>query len=312
MRPSDALATAAAGSQPRLPEHLELPAVLALFVAGGGVGYLIVSMGGLGPNRLSETGEFRLWLFLITVQTGMWALAGAVFIGLLRSSFLVETAREARSTVVWAVGAAAVPIVGFTLAASLRSDLTYPLPHRQAKVIVLGMLGSAVALVGVALLAQVQFAFSHWSLGATKAGVESYLQLRAVLERVLGIEGAILGAAILAAGALRNVVVAWHNGDDSSFPPEYVLLWGAFFTLLMALLYAPIYHRIQETGWRMVEAVCPAQEPTSATWAGAYEKRKQVEEMLRLGVGPTASFRAGVAIAAPLLSSIVGVLLGAA
>jgi hypothetical protein len=308
----DALSPSAATKKPPLRERLELPAIIALAICGGGVGYSIVRVGGLGPSEFTTTGEFRLWLFLNTAQTAMWALATVALVRLLRSRALAASAQEARSSVMWTVAVASVPTVGFTLAALAQSNLSYPLPHHDAKLLVLNLLGSAVALAGVAVLARVHFALRHDAFEATAAGVSDYLRLRAVLQQALAIEGAILGAAILAAGALRNVVVAWHNGDDSTYPPEYVLLWGTFFTLLLALLYAPIYRRLLETGRRLVESSCPLEDPTSPDWLAAYEKRKRLEELLQLGITTSASFRSLIAITAPLASSIASLLIGAA
>jgi hypothetical protein len=91
-----------------------------------------------------------------------------------------------------------------------------------------------------------------------------------------------------------------------------VLLYGAFFTLLLAVLYAPVYRRLLEQGRRLVDAVCPVPEPVSAEWSAAYEKRRKLEELLQLQLTTSASFRAGIAIAAPLGSSIFGLLIGAA
>jgi hypothetical protein len=306
------LAPAAAEAELPRRDHLELPATIALALGGGIAGYVVMSIDGLGPHKLSETGEFRLWLFLISTQTALWSLGAAVLVGLLRSSPLADVASPARRKVSWAVGSTAVPIVGFVVAASLRSKLEYPIPHHQAKVIVVSLLGAAVALVGVAALARIDFALRHETFEPTKEGVDAYLRLHAVLQRVLAVEGAILGAAILASGALRNAVVAYHDHDNASFPREFVLLYGTYFTLVLAVLYAPVYRRLLETGRRLVEAAFPAEEPTSPDWPTVYDRRKKLEELLQLQIATSTSFRAGLAITAPLASSIVGLLLGAA
>ena len=122
----------------------------------------------------------------------------------------------------------------------------------------------------------------------------------------------ILGAAILATGSLRNSVVVWHHNDATAFPREFVLMYGGFFTLLLALLYAPVYQTLLDTGRKLVDGACPAVEPRSSAWTDVYEKRKKLEELLQLEVTTSSSFRAGIAIMAPLASSVVGLLLGKA
>jgi hypothetical protein len=65
-------------------------------------------------------------------------------------------------------------------------------------VTILSFIGAGVALMGVLALGRLYFALRHRRLPATKAGIEAYLDLRTVLQRVLAVEGLILGAAILA------------------------------------------------------------------------------------------------------------------
>lgn len=102
--------------------------------------------------------------------------------------------------------------------------------------------------------------------------------LATVLQRILGIEGAI---------------------------------YGAFFTML-ALVYAPIYFTLLQVGRANVDAACKMAEPASTTWLATYEKRRKLEEHVQLEIATSASFRTGVAILAPLTSALVALLLDAA
>jgi hypothetical protein len=108
------------------------------------------------------------------------------------------------------------------------------------------------------------------------------------------------------------VVVAANGKKDSAFPKEHLLRYGAYFSLILALVYAPVYQRLVATGRRLLDDACPADEPVSRDWETSYDKRKKLEELLELGVTTSGSFRAAVAITAPLVSSIVGLLLGKA
>ena len=91
-----------------------------------------------------------------------------------------------------------------------------------------------------------------------------------------------------------------------------MLFYGAYLTLLLALFYAPVYLRLLEAGRANLDAACKLEEPTSPTWADTYDKRKKLQEHLQLEVTTSASFRAGVAILAPLASALVALLLGTA
>jgi hypothetical protein len=302
------LAGRALWDEPPFGERFQLPAVIAIAVVGGAFGVWIISIGGLGPKSFTDTGKFDLWLFLIAVQTALWALGAGLFLLLLWTPPLVDVARQARATAWLATAAVAVPVLGFVAAAG--GNLDYPLPGHEAKVKVLSFIGAGIALIGVFALGRVYYALRHERLEATKDGIESYLELRAVLERVLAVEGAIIGAAILASGALRNLVIASNSNDQSAFPKEHLLLYGAYFSLVLAVVYAPIYQRLLAAGRRLIDDACPAEDPGSDEWTKAYDKRKKLEELLGLDLSTTASFRAAVAITTPLVASIVGLLLG--
>lgn len=316
-------------------KHFELPALIAIAVAGGATGFGIMSIGGLPEdgtdlfgNEFRQSGEFRMWLFLITAQTALWAVAGALLLAPEMRRPLRGLWPDARGPVIASVAATAVPLVSVVTAVSLHSQLDYPLPWHSYKVLALSLVGIGVALIGVAELAFVKFALEHSPPERGKAkDIERYLELHTLLQRVLAIEGAIIGAAVLATGGLRNAVVAYHGfftqdqlqppgsfplQPPTSFPREYVLMYGAFFTLLLAMLYVPVYLRLVEVGRRNVEAACTSEEPASEAWLPAYEKRKKLEELLQLEMATGASFRAGVAILTPLGGALVALLLGAA
>ena len=223
--------------------------------------------------------------------------------------------------------AAAIPLVGFAVLAPLRLTVHNPLPGQQTKFIILNLLGAAVALLGVAEMALVKAALQAEPARGGAADFVRFLELRGVLQRILAVEGTILGAAILVTGALRNAVNAYpgqlraHPGFlhhhpsqkdflHASYPHEYLLLYGAYLTLLLALFYAPVYLRLLEAGRANLDAACPLGDPSSAGWTDSYEKRKKLQEYLQLEVTASASFRAGVAIFAPLASALVALLLG--
>jgi hypothetical protein len=309
--------------------QLELPWLIALALVGGSVGLLVLVVAGIGPTPLVHSAQFRFWVFLIALQTALWALGAGFLLSPPVRTPLAGLWSDARDSVAGNVLAAAVPLVGFAVLASLRSSVHYPMPYHHTKVLVLTLIGSAVALVGVAELILVKVALQREKARGTLSDIERFLELRTVLQRVLTVEGVILGAAILATGALRNAVLAYahylqthpvylhehpHQAAylHATFPHEYVLAYGAYLSLLLALFYAPVYFRLLDIGRKNVDAASKLPEPSSPDWVASYEKRKKLEEHLQLEVTTTASFRAGVAILAPLASALVALLLGTA
>jgi len=251
-----------------------------------------------------------LWLFLIAAQTALWAIAAAALTTVQIRKSLERAWPDARGAVVAYVVAAAVPLYGFVAYASLRTHISDPLPDHRWKLFALETLGTTIALIGVAEFALVKVCLHKEAARGTAADIARYVDLRSLLQRVLTIEGAILGAAVLAAGALRNAVIA-HTHEQSAYPREYIFIVGAYFTLILALVYAPVYLKLLQVGRANLDTACPLVDPASRKWLAAYEKREKLGQYLQLEVTASASFRAGIAILAPLTSALVALLLGA-
>lgn len=281
--------------------------VLALLVAAVSVG--VVRLGGFGPKKFSGTGQFRLWLFLIATQTAIWGIGAATLLSRRVLDTLDGLWSEGRRAVIATVLAAALPLYGFVLGVVLTSPVTDPLPGHRWKLFVLQAIGTAIALVGVAEFALVKVGLQSQATGGTSADVARYLELRSLLQRVLAVEGAILAAAVLAAGALRNAVIAFTD-HESSYPREYIFIVGAYFTLVLALLYGPVYRKLLDVGNANLDAACPPVEPASPEWLATNEKRDALRRYLQLEVTASDSFRAGIAILAPLASALAALLLG--
>jgi hypothetical protein len=120
--------------------------------------------------------------------------------------------------------------------------------------------------------------------------------------------GALIGGITLATGALRNAATA-IEGNKQIIPPEVVLVYGAYFTVLVALVYAPTYVTLQTTGRNLQDSVLPMPSPASQEWETWCKKRQGLEEVLRLEKGGTQSFQTSFAILAPLAGSIISILL---
>src|SRR5262245_45488916 len=127
---------------------LELPALVALALAGAAIGFGVVRLDGYGPTSFSGSGQFRLWLFLVAAQTALLAIAAAYLVILANDEALEGAWRDGRGAVVAYVVAAAVPMYGF-LAVIYRFTRTSkdPLPARPWKLFGLYTLGTTVALI---------------------------------------------------------------------------------------------------------------------------------------------------------------------
>jgi hypothetical protein len=141
--------------------------------------------------------------------------------------------------------------------------------------------------------------------------IEIVIDLRTHLQRFITALGAMVTLATLAKGALRQAILA-TGGHAADFPAEFVLLQGAYFTALLALVYIPTYAILAEVGSDVVDSVYPI-KGHDLDWEHLSRwqaNRKSLEALLQLQAGAIHNLRASVSILAPVATSVMAVLLG--
>jgi hypothetical protein len=313
--------------KPRRPDPEWQPVskwIFFLALAGGVLAAAVVLMGAWGwqgaHDDLRRSGQFWLWLVLLGLQGALWLAAMPLLWHTLRAllGYRISNAGE----LVWStLGFLAWVALGLSGPAFLIKLPNY-LPRHELRIGILSVTGAAVALAA---------AFAIWLLhGAlrsllhaddatdeqAKAHVDDVLRLRAVLQNLLFYLGAVLSLAILAAGAERQVVLQYtkltHHGKavPSVFPPEYVLVYGIYFSALLALVYVPTHRTLLQVGAHLRERLFPLPPPRDEDWADTYGKRKTLDELLQLQLGTSATLKAGFAVLTPLVGAVTGLLLG--
>ncbi|MGH3031137.1 MAG: hypothetical protein ACRDNE_10295 [Gaiellaceae bacterium] len=262
-----------------------------------------------------ETPAALLWLLSVAAQWMLWFVLVPALVTALYAH------REGfGSSPVLSVAALALLAVGFLLPATFGwpdlplADLPeYPLTYHRAKIGAIYGVGLLVALtpaLGLGLVrARLRGLFRQGKPSATQ--IQRFLELRESMQHFLFLAGAFVFLAMLSVGALRNAILAQDEALAADFPPEYVLLFGVYFSLLLALAYMPAYAGYLEVGGRMRDALVGPTPPAVGvaelkTWR---DERADLESVLRLDVGVGESFRAGFAVFAPLAGSLVSLLL---
>jgi hypothetical protein len=254
-----------------------------------------------------------LWLLLLSGQTAVWA----VLLVPISGTLLRLTPPMRRPGL--AYGAAVViPVAAASVFAATFLDHEWTLPAQSTKVALLtglALIVAAIAAVGMGWVAAsidaVEREDAVWG-----RRVAAYLELRGALDRLVLCIGVIVGAAILATGALRNATLSWNRllhpnrSPEEIFPREQVLLAGVYFTALLALLAIPIYERLRSAGCRLRDERLPPSWPPEPGWKERVEERSALDRLLSLELSSAASFRAALAILAPLASSLVGRVFG--
>jgi hypothetical protein len=198
----------------------------------------------------------------------------------------------------------------------LGGRLDVPLPGYSVRVVpvfvggVVGILfaGSGMVLVGVAA-------------GRTPRSVGFLVELRSKLLLFLGFAAFVVLVAVISTSALRRALIAFDPETwTRKFPTSNLLLYGAFFSVLIALLFVPAYLALQAAGRSLVEEVVPLPDATpsgrpsasdpgstpanggfpSHTW---FERRSDLSDLLGLNTSVVGALGAAFAVLTPVAAS---------
>jgi hypothetical protein len=278
--------------------------------------------------------EFAIWVMLIAAQV---ALAAVALVPLIRVAV-----RETRGLVAdrggtdglgWVVlaffaftgvavtfGFSARLLPADVMKDRMRLPRDWPLFHYELKinvVVALVLAAGLLAVIGIWVVGlRLDRLFRDAGRTPTDADVNEFIRLRQTLMLLLGVVAAIIGLATLATGALRNAVLALDAfaKPNTSPPPyqfdeQYVLIYGLFFTGLLAVAFLPSFFAMRSAGGRIRDAALPLLPPTSPDFAARVDARTKLDTFLQINVSASASFKASVAIFTPLATALVGLLL---
>jgi hypothetical protein len=297
---------------------VEIHGALLAIVAGAALAALVLfaepvlAWLGLGGRALTpdeheflRAPETLLWVFAVLVEIGAWVALGRCAAATARELPESRSAHDVLGGLVLLAVAVLLPLglVG------LDQNAGFPLPHDEAKLVAVTVAGFLVALPAIVAI---------WRIGrllapgapelddAALAGsprqdtLSRFLHVRDLLDRALLILGAMVSAAILVTSALRNAVVASVAGGAERFPVEQVVLYGAFFSSVLAVLYLPVFLRLQAAGRALTASKAEVDE---------LEARARLDGLLGLAGGTAQSLKAGLAILSPLVTSLLGTVL---
>jgi hypothetical protein len=300
---------------------------------------ILLSWAGFFVGLLIMTGDYLVagqwlerknWEFLESPKAMVWILAVAAQFAFWAN--IVEPLWRWRSQVRGEHGVRATQLIRLKLASAL---VFFALPgfflvaivpdsnlaHHDFKMGLVNLFAVVVALIAVAGIWDVRAALeTNFELPGSgersgvvvREKVQVLLELREYLQRYIMLLGAMIALSTLAKGALRQAVLA-TGGSAAAFPPEYVLLQGAYFTGLLALVYIPTYTIFTNIGEGLIEATYPVTNP-DLDWNRLFRwqaNRKSLEKLLQLRTGPVGDLRASVSILAPAATSVISVLVGA-
>ncbi len=262
------------------------------------------------PVRTGGPWPYFLWVSLLCAQAALWPVLAIAIAASLRVLWPFGEGSWARFAFATCSIAVAWGLVSVASVLARTSSYEVPFPHVGAKLTVFVGVGGAVAisaLLGMVLVhaGLTQLARNVSSEPAAGRCISDLLLLREHLQRLLAIEGAIIGAAVLAYAALRNAVLA--DSPEQRFPRELVLIYGGAFSIALGLVWAPIYALMVAVGSRLCDSTV-GERRADESWADWHHRRMSFQDAIGLNTSATASFRSALAILTRLGSALLGLL----
>jgi hypothetical protein len=273
-------------------------------------------------KAFTETPQFLLWLLILCALSAVMVLA-LWPIGAILRDHGSELGAQSTSSRSWlSLTAGLIVIAGLMImasapvlnrlpwASSIAADVPkgeeWPLPHHDVKMMVFLGVGFVVALSAILGIWLVGLALAHLSQQeGVSARADRFLRLRGELNLLVGIAGAILGLSTFGLAALRNAVVA--AVPRLEYGVEYVLVYGLWFTGVLAIASAPTYAALRVAGAELRDATFPL--PEASDLLATLEKRDSLEARMGLNLTASGLFKGAAAVASPLIGSLVGLLI---
>lgn len=263
----------------------------------------VLMAAGPGSGEFWTSLHARLWHLMLGLQAVLWVWTLASVRGDLR-----ELGWDGRSfgLALVAFAFASVPSLirlGHGHEGEINFDNTL-LPGAKQKLLAFTLTGVAVASVHAYGLFAVRRVLARE--GETSDAREAFRRVSAQVRRFLRAAGLIIAAAMVSSGALRELIA----GGAAPYPSSVLISYGLYFTALLAFIYLPLHRVLAKKGAAVVDALAPAPKPPveAGRWNAWAEDVAALEEHLGLKKSSFEELEASLAVLAPLLGSVAGVL----
>lgn len=301
-------------STPSGRHALEVPLAVLL----GSVGYLtaILVLLFITPlnTRLSFAEIFRpperaIWCSLVAAQVALWAILFPPLVTKLSGYWRTLRANP------WGTGILLIALFllfGLFIAShqDLPDKLKFPVEWQKPKIRVISLIGLTPMLLSLSGIYAVSVAAGELlSPGADRHDqVFSLLKFRRDLRTFLTMAGLIIGGATLTTGALHRALVALNKGF--AYNPSLVLLYGAYGSGVIALVYVPAHLLLSRVGHRVVSNLVPQPSADPASLVKWRKDQDELESALDLKAGVAESLKGSLSLLYPLVGSGISILLG--
>ena len=326
-KPHD-LSSARAGSLLRSPVALFSVCALTYLASG-----FFLSGFHLQGLTFWVSGKVRLWHMLLALSPTLWVASALVMFKEWRATRILGSGSRGQRRVAGA---------GIALAALLFETPTF-LPYlsaqaaiwaiqRQAwdlislpgfplKIFLLNVLRDVVLMLHISGMvgvhAELLGRFPRSPSRQEEAGAERlaedlrcYQQLRSRLERFLGFAAANIGLSLLSYSAVRSMLGETSADLREIFPAGRLMVFGVYYTWLLAIIYLPIRKSLNDVGNALAEEAVQQSVGKHVTWKQWHEERQALRTWLGLQGSALQDLQQALSVFAPLLASLSSLALG--
>jgi hypothetical protein len=268
------------------------------------------------PKARGGKDELAVWELLITGEVVVWALFAVIGFRMLKTlgdrlPGALPDRRWSRETAefLFLVYGAVALLLGLGGVAKLASPTV--LQGQQWKSVVLYLVAGVAIFPFLVALKRIQLCAEEnasWSL--TTSDIELHRLLRRHLRTATMCLGAIVALAVVATGALRQAV---EGAKLDPLPETFVILYGAWFTAVLAAIYLYVFGALEKRGRRIVNDAAPRKEHDlrcAQDDDATNRRRKSLSEELELGGDPRKNLEGLVAVFSPLIGALLSQLGG--
>ena len=287
----------------------DLLVVLVVGLVGAAMGPLLLVKVYHVFDHAKITARLWEWVFILGVETSFWALAFVPLWSSVRRLWRFTATTNAERLKLFAFVVLLGVLAGIPLFTAHRLGFFSPLDRQFKPLELLVAIGCIVAAPGVIGIWLVDRCVAQrLSPDRGVAQIVTYLRLKRYLDVYRSFLGIMLGLVVLAAGAQRAAIVAATHG--TGFRPVFVLLFGGYNTLLLAVVYVPAYLRLVATGREIVDGIEPIPKKEK-DMAVALAQRQTLVNLFGLETSATDKLKSALFLLAPVFSSIVVTITGA-
>ena len=270
----------------------------------------VVNVGMQPDPDARPDGRLAVWELVVTASVVVWIVLGVFGARMLRDLETVPDVTSWRRIVGRASGyfAAVYGAVAFPLVFMGLTGLGNPtiLAGQQWKNVVLHLAGAIAILPLLIVVKQIEL-HAHddaaWSPGAHT--IARISRLRRSLHLATAALGAIVALAVIGTGALRDAVAAAHL---EPMPDTLVLVYGAWYTGVVAAIYLPAFGAIERQATRILDEVAQLPDPSPASAQKFSERvayRAQVAQQLGLEGNARQNLEGLVVVMSPLIGAVL-------